>query len=534
MTTPLGAGTNNGDVPRWNASTSSWASGISALTGHRIGLMLGWVDDDTISIAPGECGFTDGTYWSLAAATNYTFTALDTGARAVGKDYAVYATGDGPKFVLITTTASGPPAGYTAANSRLLGYFHNGKDFVGGGADGAIFQYSITSNDLLLSTTPYRAHPELRPGIPLPGMVKLGGLSLGIYLASHEDATASAAGSSAYPASRYGVVPWATVQGWDAMAILRNAGCRMPTWEEWLGCVEWNPGSAVVARMNGNTAYGSSDDDVTTYLAPPAAATTALAGAGAGVLGNGAYKYKVTLVNATGETTGGVASAGTTIVDYTTNGQIALSGIPTGAAGTTARKLYRTKVGGSVYYLHVAGTAALADNATTTYTDNTADATLSATVEPGFNTTGSQQGTADPTTAGRTLCGTGPRTTVWTATKTARSWYSPAGIADPVGNIWEWVGQFFGGLRGGWAGVGGTVGGSVSWSSGSGYNEGDQAYNFLGQANNPDSGGYTEGLPALLFVGGSWGRSSYAGVRAANAYYSAGYAGNDLGFRACR
>ena len=103
-----------------------------------------------------------------------------------------------------------------------------------------------------------------------------------------------------------------------------------------------------------------------------------------------------------------------------------------------------------------------------------------------------------------------------------------------MGNIWEWVGQFFGGLRGGWAGVGGAVGSATSWSSGAGYNEGDQAYNFLGQSYNPDSGGYTEGLPALLFVGGSWLGDSGAGVRAAYASYSAGNANNDFGFRQAR
>ena len=358
-------------------------------------------------------------------------------------------------------------------------------------------------------------------------MVKLGGCAIGIYLASREDASNASAGASAYPTSRYGVVPWVSIQGWDVMAALRNVGCRMPTWEEWLGSVEWNPGSSTPARMNGNTAYGSSSDDA--YLAPPGALTSALAGLGAGVLGNGLYKYKVTLVNAAGETTGGTANAGTTVADYTANGQIALSSIPTGAAGTTARRLYRTKVGGSTYYL----LATIADNVTATYTDNTADAAL-VTAEPGWNTTGAQQGTADPTQAGRTLCGTGPRTNVWTATKTARSWYSPAGIADPVGNVWEWVGQFFGGPRGGWAGVGGAVGGSTGWSSGSGYNEGDAAYNFLGQAYNPDSGGYTEGLPALLLVGGSWLNDSGAGVRAAYAADSPGYANGGVGFRACR
>lgn len=504
--------------------------------GLRQGLRLAWVDDDSFAIEPGAVQFSSGAWWSLPTQTTYTFSILDTGSRAQGVDYAVFATSSGPKLTAIATSHAGEgllPAGFTRSQCALLGYFHNGKDFTGGGADGAIFRYSITSNDLLNYTNPYRAHDELRPGIPLPGMVKIGGIAIGIYMASHEDATASAVGTSAYPTSRYGVVPWHSLQGWDTMAALRNVGCRLPTWEEWLGCVEWNPGSTTTARMNGNTAYGSSSDDTTTYLAVPGALTSALAGAGAGVLGNGLYKYKVTLVNATGETQGGTANAGTTVADYTTDGKIALSAIPTGAAGCTARRLWRTTVGGSTYKLHVAGTAALADNVTTTYTDNTADADLSATTEPGSNTTG-QKGTIDPTQAGRTLVGTGPRTTVWTATKNGRSWYSPAGLADPVGNCWEWVGQFFGGLRGGWAGVGGAVSGTTAWSSGAGYNEGDQAYNFLGQSYNPDSGGYTEGLPALLFVGGSWYYDSDAGVRAACAGFGPGCAGGYIGFRASR
>lgn len=309
----------------------------------------------------------------------------------------------------------------------------------------------------------------------------------------------------------------------------------MPSWEEWLGAVSWNPGSAVVARMNGNTAYGSASDDVTTgYLAAPGALTSALAAAGAGVLGNGLYKYLVTFVNATGETNAGTANAGTTVADYTTNGKIALSAIPMGAAGTTARRLWRTKVGGSTYYLHIAGTAALADNTTVVYTDNIADASLSATTSAtvGWNTTG-QKGTADPTQAGRTLTGTGPRTNVWTSTKTGRSWYSPSGIADPVGNVWEFVSTFMGGIRGGWAGVGGAVGGATSWGA-SGYNESDQAYNFLGQSYNTDAGGYTEGLPALLMVGGHGGAGSSAGVRMVGATDSAGSAGSSVGLRAAR
>jgi hypothetical protein len=69
----------------------------------------------------------------------------------------------------------------------------------------------------------------------------------------------------------------------------------------------------------------------------------------------------------------------------------------------------------------------------------------------------------------------------------------------------------------------------VAW----GY-QGDYAYNFLGSAYNPDTGGYTAGLPSMLYVGGSWVDGSFAGVRAAYAYYSAGNSTGLIGFRLAR
>lgn len=483
------------------------------LRNFRQGLRLSWVDDDTIQVAAGQCYLNDYHLFQNTAALNVTFASLDAGARTVGVNYYVYATRAGIRL----SASAVAPSGYTADSSRLLGYLHNGKDFNGGGADGAIFRFSVCSNDLIIPATPYRAHPDLPAGIPLPGMVKIGSLAIGIYLASREDATTSAAGTSKYPASRYGVVPWASLSGWVAMQVLRNSGLRLPTWEEWLGSVEYEPGSETPACMNGNTAYGSASDDA--YLVAPGALTSALAGLGAGNLSAGVYKYKVTLVNATGETNGGTANVGTTVVNPAADGQIALTAIPTGAAGTTARKIYRTVHDGSTYkWLYT-----IPDNVTTTYTDNIADGSLGAT-EPGWNTTGAQQGTADPTCAGRTLTGTGPRTSNYAVgTPAGRSWYSPGGLADPVGNIYEWVATFFGGLKTASPGTG------VAW----GYS-GDYAYNFLGQAYNPDTGGYTEGLPALLNVGGSWSLGSNAGVRMAYAGNSPGNASTFIGFRAAR
>lgn len=370
----------------------------------RDGYILSYADDDTLAVSAGWCTFDGGGALDLRASTNVTFANLDTGSRTLGRDYAVFATPDGLLLSLIPVDNSGAgalhPSGYTAATSRLLGYFHNGPKAdgtVGGSRNQAIFEYSVTSNDLLNESYPYRAHRDLPAGVPLPGMVKVGPLAIGIYQASRQDATASAAGSSAYPTSRYGVVPWVSVQGWDTMAALAGVGCKMPTWAEWLMAVQLNPGSSTPARMNGNTNSGASSDDAT------------------------------------------------------------------------------------------------------------------------------QSGTADPTQAGRTLTGTGPHTTNVGATAAGRSWYSPAGISDPVGNVWEWVAQFFGGLKTT------SPGSYVSWGM-----ESDGAYNFEGQSYNPGTGGYTSGLPALLYVGGGWSNGANAGVRAAGAAGSPGDSYAHLGFRSAR
>lgn len=113
-----------------------------------------------------------------------------------------------------------------------------------------------------------------------------------------------------------------------------------------------------------------------TTLAAPGASVAALAGSGAGNVTNGAHIYKITFVNPVGETELGTASNTITVVDSTTNGQISITGIPVSTDATvTARRIYRTKAGGSTYFF----IATLSDNTTTIYTDNTADASLPAT-----------------------------------------------------------------------------------------------------------------------------------------------------------
>ena len=116
---------------------------------------------------------------------------------------------------------------------------------------------------------------------------------------------------------------------------------------------------------------------------PPGAPAAALAGVGAGALSAGDYFYRVTFITATGETNVGTKTAVVTVADPAVNGQINLTAIPTGPIGfVTQRKIYRTAAGGNDYKL----VATIADNTTTTYLDNIADAALGA-IGPTANTT---------------------------------------------------------------------------------------------------------------------------------------------------
>lgn len=111
---------------------------------------------------------------------------------------------------------------------------------------------------------------------------------------------------------------------------------------------------------------------VTNTAGVPAPGAAAVA-AGAAGNPNGAYRCQVTFVNAAGETTGGVE-----FTISVTNAQINWSSIPLGPSGTTQRKLYRTAAAGASATEKLVTT--LADNTTTIFTDNVADASLGVTI----------------------------------------------------------------------------------------------------------------------------------------------------------
>jgi hypothetical protein len=115
-------------------------------------------------------------------------------------------------------------------------------------------------------------------------------------------------------------------------------------------------------------------------VAAPAAPTVAI-NAVAGNL-TGAYYYSISFVTASGETETGALSASVSPSAQ----QINLSAIPTSPdARVTSRNIYRTTSGGSYFLMQLLAT--IANNTTTTYTDNLADASLGA-AENRINTTG--------------------------------------------------------------------------------------------------------------------------------------------------
>lgn len=116
--------------------------------------------------------------------------------------------------------------------------------------------------------------------------------------------------------------------------------------------------------------------------APSMPSAALIAPAAPGNVDNGAHRYLVTFVTAIGETQAGTPSAPVTVADKTINGKVTISDIPLGGSAVIARKLYRTAAGSSTYLL----LATIADNTTTTYTDNIADAGLGAGA-PSANTT---------------------------------------------------------------------------------------------------------------------------------------------------
>lgn len=135
------------------------------------------------------------------------------------------------------------------------------------------------------------------------------------------------------------------------------------------------------ATITGATAVAGGTDpafDIYRHLPTPAVAPTValISPAAAGNIEDGAHIYAVAFYNGAGITPPGPVAA-VTVADKTVNGKVTVSDIPLGPTGTTGRKLYRSSTAATALKL----LATIADNTTTSYTDNIADGSLGAAKE---------------------------------------------------------------------------------------------------------------------------------------------------------
>lgn len=153
-------------------------------------------------------------------------------------------------------------------------------------------------------------------------------------------------------------------------------------------------------------------------IAAPGALTAAVASGAGNLTGN--YGYVVTFVtglvdgggslHTSGETNAGTASA--TVSPSAQN--VSLTNIPIGPAGTIARRVYRTKAGGSTYFFDFQ----ISDNTTTSWTDSTTDANLGTGTAPSSNTTGTSLSGVLSLASGSSVAGTISGAATWAAQQT--------------------------------------------------------------------------------------------------------------------
>lgn len=172
--------------------------------------------------------------------TDVDVSTLDTGVLTIGTDYYVYAVHTATSIGFILSANSTYPTGYDANNSRKIGGFHYGRirTIAQRFSQSAVLDVKVVPNSVWDLFHRPKCSPEgfaeIFPGGPW-GM---------IYLAS-EDGTAW---PNTVPVSRYNATPLTGTEGYsyfDHHRLAANAGCRIPSYAEWLAMAYGTPeGSA--------------------------------------------------------------------------------------------------------------------------------------------------------------------------------------------------------------------------------------------------------------------------------------------------
>jgi hypothetical protein len=108
----------------------------------------------------------------------------------------------------------------------------------------------------------------------------------------------------------------------------------------------------------------------------PNAAGMAAADGGTGNVEEGLHYWRVSFFDSSTGLETIISQGASQTVTLVRNAQVSLTGIPLGGAGVTARRIYRTKTGQSTGEGNFFYVGEIADNTTTVYTDNIADASL--------------------------------------------------------------------------------------------------------------------------------------------------------------
>ena len=162
--------------------------------------------------------------------------------------------------------------------------------------------------------------------------------------------------------------------GYDTDAYKFSIGNATTDYLNWTGSkiqIACSDPDAIVINYGSDILLKHGGDIKFTSVTAPTACTATLVATDVGNVDAGTHIYKVTYVNETGETELGTAS--NYVTTDATHKQVDLSDIPLSTSGSViSRKIYRTRANGIDYYL----LTTIADNTTTTYTDNVADVNL--------------------------------------------------------------------------------------------------------------------------------------------------------------
>lgn len=208
------------------------------LAAQKNGLYVTYTSATAIAISAGSAVM-NGVVYTYAAGSA-TFADIDTGAEAAGTNYYVYVLAAGGYKISVSASA---PTGYTTANSKLIGWFHNNPS-------SDISKYSVASGTDV-------DYPERGPK---PGMVMLPGASwmIDIYIASNSGGTGNAIHAGVNAAtSAYNATPLVSDTAATQMKRCHNAGKRLCSNEEWSAAALGTP-----AGDDANTTCWTKADNV--------------------------------------------------------------------------------------------------------------------------------------------------------------------------------------------------------------------------------------------------------------------------------